>query len=514
MKTDVLILGSGLAGLFCAHQISKKRPDLSISILTKGGITHNNSSLAQGGIAISNPSETEIQQHINDTLIAGDHLCDRDVVSSIIHDSFSALNDLLELNVDFDSEDGKVLDRVLEGGHSAHRIVHHKDSTGSELIQKLVTKIRTYPNITLFEDHFSLRLLQDKSKSTCTGVCTYNQKSGEIFFIHSKNTVLCTGGSGDVFRYSTNHEGSTGDGLAMAIRIGARVEDMEFIQFHPTALFVQNRHTVPLISEAVRGHGAFLTDESGVRFMSKYDPRLELAPRDIVARAIFSEMCKQNTDHVYLDCRHFGSGVFETKFPSIHSICKQSGIDPETDLIPIQPAQHYQCGGIHTDISGKTSISQLYAGGEVARTGLHGANRLASNSLLEAVVIATNIAEDIVSRVDQYILPETIDQLIQKDNPSPEVHLETLKKKVQETMTKGVGIIRSNKGLLEALQTVEEIENEVDHVLRSDRFYSIQTEELRNILTISRAIILAAKARTVNAGGHYNTDLLPTQQRK
>lgn len=510
MKTDVLILGSGLAGLFCAHQISKKRPDLSVCILTKGSISHNNSSLAQGGIAISNPSETEIQQHINDTLVAGDNLCDREVVSAIIHDSFAALNDLLELNVNFDTEDGKELDRVLEGGHSAHRIVHHKDSTGSELIRKLVTKIRTYPNITLLEEHFSLKLLQDSAGLTCTGVCTYDQQSGNIFNVNSKYTVLCTGGSGDVYRYSTNHEGSTGDGLAMAIRIGAKVQDLEFIQFHPTALFVQNKHTVPLISEAVRGFGAFLTDKSGQRFMSKYDARLELAPRDIVARAIFSEMSMQNTDHVYLDCKHFEPGTFQNKFPSIYSICIKNGVDPEKDLIPIQPAQHYQCGGIDTDINGRTSISQLYAGGEVARTGLHGANRLASNSLLEAVVIATNIAEDIVLGVDQHDHAETIDKLIQKVSTDKLDLIHEFKNKVQETMTSEVGIIRSNEGLSFALKTLDDLEKEVDLTFHRDQFYTVQVEELRNLITISRAIIHAAKNRTFNAGGHYSIDLLAT----
>ncbi|MBE8724354.1 L-aspartate oxidase [Flavobacterium hungaricum] len=398
LKTDILIVGSGISGLFFAMKTAKKRPDLSLVIMAKETAKNTNTRLAQGGIAVvTDLSADSFEQHIKDTLEAGGGHCDEEIVKMVVHQAPERLKELLEIGTSFDKNEEGKWDLGLEGGHSQNRILHHKDNSGLEIEQKLLKIIKQLPNVELWENHQVIDLNTDtkKDKTTCSGAFFYDKKHNRIKYIRARTIVLCTGGCGQLFENTTNPKIATGDGVAMAARAGAQIEDMEYIQFHPTALYSKSQNPLFLISEAVRGFGAYIVNEDQKRFLFKYDARGELATRDIISQAIFKELQYSAQDYMYLDCRHLDQDAFSYHFPMITSHCNENGINLKKDLIPIVPAAHYQCGGIKVNQNGRTGVKNLYAIGECARTGLHGKNRLASNSLLEALVFAHQASEDI-----------------------------------------------------------------------------------------------------------------------
>lgn len=411
LKTDILIVGSGISGLFFAIKMAKKRPDLSIVIMTKETANNTNTQLAQGGIAVvTNHLTDSFEQHIKDTLQSGDGYCDEKIVKMVIQQAPERLKELIEFGASFDKTHEGQWDLGLEGGHSQHRILHHKDRSGLEIEKKLLKIIEGTSNIELLENHQVIELNTEskQSKINCCGAFFYEKKNNKIKYIRTRTIVLSTGGCGQLFENTTNPAIATGDGIAMAARAGVEIEDMQYIQFHPTALATGNKNPLFLISEAVRGFGAHIINENQKRFLYTFDSRGELATRDIVSKAISLEMLKTQKDHVYLDCRHLDPIEFYKHFPSITAHCNQIGLYPEKDLIPIVPAAHYQCGGIKVNQNGVTSIKNLYAIGECARTGLHGKNRLASNSLLEALVFAHQASENVDKTIAQFTFSSKI----------------------------------------------------------------------------------------------------------
>ncbi|WKV12968.1 L-aspartate oxidase [Marivirga harenae] len=400
MKTDILIIGSGLAGMATALYLAELRPELQILIVSKAKKDESNTKYAQGGIA--GVVETKIdsfEQHIEDTMKAGHYLSNREIVELVVKTAPDAIKDLERWGVNFDYEKEGTYELGLEGGHSKHRILHHKDSTGKEIYDKLNKQIQQNSSIQLINNCTALDLLKNEGNEI-EGALFLNLENNKFFNITAQRTILASGGIGRIFGHTSNPEVATADGLAMSIRAGAELSNMQFVQFHPTLFFKANIEKSFLISEALRGFGAYLVNQDGCRFMYKYSVKAELSPRDTVTAAIFSEMKKQNTSCVFLDCRHLDERKLKDKFPFIYASCLQNGVDPANDLIPVIPAAHYHCGGIKVDTTGKSNLKNLYAVGEVAETGLHGANRLASNSLLEAVVFAQRVADEISRNTD------------------------------------------------------------------------------------------------------------------
>src|SRR6478672_3684997 len=412
MQTDFLVIGSGIAGLSYALKVAEKFPDKKIIILTKTTADETNTKYAQGGVAVVNdPEHDSFDKHIEDTLIAGDGLCNGRIVEIVVKEGPDRVNEVIEWGAKFDKDPDGDYKLGKEGGHSAFRILHHKDITGKEIERALLAAINRSSNIQLINHCFVVDILTQHhlgylvTKSTpdieCYGVYVLNAHNNRIEKILSKITLLATGGNGQVYRTTTNPSIATGDGVAMVYRAKGRIENMEFIQFHPTALYeAGKRGQAFLITEAVRGDGGILRNAGGEAFMERYDERKDLAPRDIVARAIDNEMKITGTEHVWLDCRHMDMVKFREHFPNITEKCLSIGIDVSKSMIPVAPAAHYSCGGIKTDEWGHSSITNLYACGECSSTGLHGANRLASNSLLEAMVFAHRCYLDAVNRVD------------------------------------------------------------------------------------------------------------------
>lgn len=440
LKTDILIIGSGISGLFFAMKTAKKRPDLSIVIMTKETAKNTNTQLAQGGIAVvTDHLKDSFSKHIHDTLRSGGGLCDKEIVNMVIRQAPERIQELIEIGTSFDKNEKGQWDLGLEGGHSQHRILHHKDSSGLEIERKLLKIIKKMPNIELLENHQVIDLNTEvkRNKTICTGAFFYEKKYNRIKYIRTRTVVLSTGGCGQLFENTTNPKIATGDGIAMAARAGAEIVDMQYMQFHPTALFNGKENPLFLISEAVRGFGAHIINEEGKRFLFKYDIRGELATRDMVSDAISKELRLSGKDHVYLDCRHLNKADFYAHFPVIAAHCNELGIQPEKDLIPVVPAAHYQCGGIKVDENATTSIKNLYAVGECSRTGLHGKNRLASNSLLEALVFAHQASENVDKTIAEFVFSSKI--LIPK---FPKAHrvddylsFEILKKELQKLVT-------------------------------------------------------------------------------
>src|ERR1700754_4482339 len=393
IKTDFLVIGSGIAGLSYALKVAQHHPDKKVLVLTKTRADETNTKYAQGGIAgVTDLENDSFDKHIQDTLIAGDGLCNPHTVEIVVKEGPERIQEIIDWGTRFDKDSGGEFKLGKEGGHSEFRILHHKDVTGKEIERALLEAVGKQPNITIIKHWFVLDLITQHhlgylvTKSTpdiqCYGVYVLNRETNQIEKILSRITLLATGGNGQVYRSTTNPFIATGDGVAMVYRAKGRIENMEFIQFHPTALYEPGvRGQSFLITEAVRGDGGILRNHKGEAFMERYDPRKDLAPRDIVARAIDSEMKRTGTEHVYLDCRHFSKEKFTEHFPNIYQKCLSIGIDIAQHMIPVAPAAHYSCGGIKTDEWGHTSIQYLYACGECASTGLHGANRLASNSL-------------------------------------------------------------------------------------------------------------------------------------
>jgi L-aspartate oxidase len=505
---DVLIIGSGLAGLTIALQVADSK---SVCIVSKREVSDSASSWAQGGIAAVLNSEDSVEEHIQDTLVAGAGLCDTAVTRLVATKAREAVEWLIDQGVEFTREaDNKALHLTREGGHSQRRIVHVADATGRAVQKTLAQKIREHKNITILENHIAVDLITNKkiNKSSdenhCLGAYVLNNKSGKVITIAAQQTVLATGGAGKVYLYTTNPDVSTGDGIAMAWRAGCRVANMEFVQFHPTCLFHPHAKSF-LISEAVRGEGGLLRLPDGIRFMPEHDSREELAPRDVVARAIDFEMKKRGLDCVYLDITHKPIEFIKEHFPNIYARCLELGIDISKQPIPVVPAAHYSCGGVMVDAQGKTDIVNLYAIGETACTGLHGANRLASNSLLECLVFGRAAAADIL-QANSHALPALpIWDESRVTDADEEVLITHTWDELRRFMWNYVGIVRTDKRLSRALHRIHMLRDEVQEFYQHFKI-SNDLIELRNLLQVAELIVESAISRKESRGLHYSKD--------
>lgn len=513
--TDVLIIGSGIAGLSVAIKVAQRFPHRKCLIITKQESVESNTRYAQGGIAVVSDFEHDsFEDHIADTLKAGDGLCDLEVVKEVVSQAPARLRELIEMGANFDRVASGELMLGREGGHSANRIIHFQDVTGLNISTALLERVKTLPNITMLSHHVALDLITEDTTSDgvkqtfCRGVYVLNLENDSIERYESLITVLATGGLGQLYQSTTNPLIATGDGIAMAYRAGANVSHMEFIQFHPTALF--NPHSSPafLISEAVRGQGAYLRNEAGERFMFKYHIDGELACRDVVSRAIASEILISKQKWVYLDCTHLDADSLRNHFPNIYQTCLSQGIDITRDYIPVAPAAHYLCGGIDVDLRSRTSLKNLYACGECSNTGLHGANRLASNSLLEATVFAHKCFEDVEEILDQ--APETASPLADREpisgTSSAITGMDEAKRSVQFLMTAFAGIVRTTKGLQNAYHQLEVLEQQISGK-ESVFFLSAEWYELRNMIICAKLVVKQSLERRENRGGFYNKNL-------
>lgn len=518
-QADILVIGSGIAGLTYALKMSARFPDKKVLVLTKAAADETNTKYAQGGIAVVNDSENDsFEKHIEDTLIAGDGLCDPEIVEIVVKEGPERVQEIIQWGANFDKEADGDYKRGKEGGHSEFRILHYKDVTGREMERALLDAVSKRKNLEIIKHCFVVDIITQHhlgylvSKATpdvqCYGVYVLNLQKNKIEKILSRVTLLATGGNGQVYRTTTNPAIATGDGVAMVYRAKGRVENMEFIQFHPTALFEPGvKGQSFLITEAVRGDGGILRNKEGEAFMERYDSRRDLAPRDIVARAIDSEMKKTGTEHVWLDCRHFNREKFIEHFPNIYEKCMSMGVDISKHMIPVAPAAHYSCGGIQTDEWGRSSIANLYACGECASSGLHGANRLASNSLLEAMVFAHRCFLDASEKLERIQLPPGIPDWNAEGTSEPrEMILITQSlKELQLVMSDYVGIVRNNIRLQRALRRLDLLWEETEHLYQTSTV-SPQLLELRNMITVGYLIVKGATFRHESRGLHYNTD--------
>jgi L-aspartate oxidase len=519
-ETDILVLGSGSAGLFFALQCAM-RSKLKILIITKKERSESNTNYAQGGIASVMNEHDSYEDHIRDTLIAGAGLCHEDAVKILVEEGPLRIHDLMDLGAQFTRDKSGKLHLGREGGHSAHRIVHTRDLTGKEIERSLLSAVSEHPNITLLEDHYAVELLTDhqrtdkkrKSKDpiTCYGAYILHEESGKVEIVRARKAVmLATGGAGQVYLHTTNPLIATGDGIAMGYRAGAVVANLEFIQFHPTTLYAEGAKSF-LISEAVRGAGGILRNQSGERFMEKYDPvRMELAPRDIVARAIDAELKQRGEQYVLLDISHLDAANIKKEFPNIYEKCKEFGIDITKEPIPVVPAAHYSCGGVVTDLSGRTNLRNLYACGEVTMTGVHGANRLASNSLLESLVFSYRAANDLMDSLGMQPKKAEKVKLIEWDESGTEnaeewVVIEHDRREVQQLMWDYVGIVRSTFRLKRSERRLKLISEEIEAYYRKTRV-TVPLLELRNITLAALLIVRSALKRKESRGLHYMTD--------
>ena len=495
-KFDYIVVGSGLAGLSFALSIADHG---KVCVITKAEITDSNTQWAQGGIAAAVGESDDWHLHERDTLVAGAGLNDQEAVRFLVQNAPSAVEWLISLGANFD-HNGEELSLGKEGGHSRHRIVKHADKTGWEVERTVVEAVHSHPNISVFERSFVTSLLLQGGR--CIGVAAHVDGLGFRCF-GAQAVMLATGGCGRVYQHTTNPRVATGDGIGLAHEAGAEILEMEFMQFHPTTLYHPQMRSF-LITEAVRGHGGTLRNHLGRRFMYDYDERLELAPRDIVARAIESEMRKQSTWCVYLDITHLPSQEIQHEFPTIYEKLKSIDLEIDRDWIPVVPAQHYSCGGVKTDIHGQTSIPGLFAAGEVARTGVHGANRLASNSLLEAMVFAKSASEKLTAGDNKVELPEAIDLPAWKC--IPEADSVRIRRSLQNIMMKEAAIVRTNDGLLKAQKEIEKLFKEYERLPRAP--FSTHPLETWNLLIAAKYVVNGAIKRTENIGLHYNSDLL------
>jgi L-aspartate oxidase len=517
-RTDFLVIGSGIAGLSYALKVAKHFPDKTITVITKTHAEETNTKYAQGGVAgVWDETTDSYEKHIEDTLIAGDGLCNEKIVEIVVKEGPERIQELIEYGAAFDKDASGQYALGREGGHSAYRILHHKDITGQELERALLLAVRATKNIVIKHHWFVVDLITQHhmgylvTKSTqniqCFGVYALNTISNEIEKIIAKITVLASGGCGQVYRTTTNPTIATGDGVAMVYRAKGRIENMEFIQFHPTALYQPGISPSFLITEAVRGDGGILKNKRGEAFMQHYDERKDLAPRDIVARAIDSEMKKDGTEHVYLDCTHMDIDKFKQHFPNIYEKCLSIGIDVQHIMIPVAPAAHYSCGGIKTDEWGQTSIQHLFACGECASTGLHGANRLASNSLLEAMVFAHRSYLASIEQINNIAFQENIPDwnAIGTSHPKEMILITQSRKELEQLMSDYVGIVRTDIRLQRAMKRLDLLYEETEQLYKTAKV-SPQLCELRNVITVGYLIVKSAMFRKESRGLHFNTD--------
>lgn len=512
---DVIVVGSGIAGLSFALKVAKA--GRKVAIITKKNSAESNTNYAQGGIAAVTSQTDDIEMHVLDTLDAGDGLCDEQAVREILRDGPACINELVQRGVDFSQlKDGRVsLGR--EGGHSKRRILHVKDVTGKAIEKALLHAVESSEHIDTLEHHFAVELITSAKLrrrgqtapgfNRVLGLYALDTQSGEVETFKANAVMLATGGIGQVYQYTTNPFIATGDGIAMAYRAGVEVRNLEFIQFHPTAFYTSDADRF-LISEAVRGEGAILLNLEGDAFMGRYDKRRDLAPRDIVARAIDSEMKKSGARHVWLDTRSIGLKTLHERFPNIYGYCAKRGLSLEKDMIPVVPAAHYLCGGVKTNLEGMTSLAGLYACGEVACTGLHGANRLASNSLLEAVVMANRGAASVLEYLDEMTRPETeLPDWIDGDVRDSDERVVLLHNwdEVKRTMWDYVGIVRSTKRLERARTRIHTLEREI-----TEYYWNFKVDEslleLRNMILVAQLVIDCALQRKESRGLHYTLD--------
>lgn len=497
---DVIIIGSGIAGVYTALEIPES---LKIGIITKETLDISNSVLAQGGIAVSLDEKNDSPAlHFKDTLFAGAGLCDQKSVWVLVEEAADNIRKLCKLGVNFDKS-GQELSLTREGAHSVNRIIHSGDTTGKEVCDTLIGVARHRDNISIYERFFAVDLIVEAGK--CSGVIVYDEIADAIKIFRANAVVVATGGFGQIYSHTTNPEVATGDGVGMCLRAGVEAMDMEFIQFHPTVLYHPQDKSF-LISEAVRGEGAQLRNEKNERFMHKYHELCELAPRDVVSRAIFEEMFLSGTKNVFLDITFKSREYLEERFPNIFKTCFEYGIDMSKDYIPVAPAEHYCMGGIRTDVNGRTNISGLFACGEVACTGIHGANRLASNSLLEGLVFGRKIAREISS--EEKISNRTNININSNyvTNKGNDIILRQMKQDIQETMTKYVGIIRNEQGL----KTAASIINDIKECYNKLTGFSLTKLEVLNMLTVSVLVIESALERKESRGAHYRSDFSKT----
>lgn len=516
---SAIIVGSGIAGLYTAIKLSETMhlPD-GILLITKSQLIESNSKYAQGGIVAVMPENKDdsVSLHISDTIKAGCGYCDFNVVKLVSEKSKHAIKDLMKYGVNFDLDDKKQINFTLEGAHSVRRILHvGGDATGYGIEKVLVDKVKDISNnsssITVYEDTIAVELLID-SKQECRGVITYNSISGEHETVYAPVTILATGGVGQVYKYTTNPAVTTGDGVAIAIKAKAQIKDMEFIQFHPTALSIEGSDSRFLISESVRGEGARLVNDKGDYFMEEH-PQKNLAPRDVVARAIFNQQA--NGNKVYLDTMLINVNEFKNRFPNIYKTCLANGINIENDYIPVSPAAHYCMGGIKADINGTSSIENLYAIGETACTSLHGANRLASNSLLECVVSAFELVNELSNKnlKSSKIIDETILSTIKNytvDESTRDVDIQKLTTKLKNVMWENVGIVRTETSLLKALSELTHLEKLWPN---KSKCSSLCEYEFRNLLIVSKCIVNMALKRKESIGAHYRADFVATSEK-
>lgn len=521
LRFDYLVIGSGSAGLNFALQVAEHG---TVGIITKKNRAESNTNYAQGGIATVIDSSDSFDNHVNDTLIAGAGLCKRDAVELIVREGPVVVRELMDMGAEFTAKNGS-LDLGREGGHSHNRIVHAADMTGREIERVLLHQVGAHPNITILEHVFAMELITEHHLGKlvtrydddihCYGAYVLNTITNVVEKVTAKVTLLATGGAGQVYLHTTNPEIATGDGIAMAFRAKARIANMEFIQFHPTSLYMPGADSF-LISEAVRGHGAILRNAAGEAFMANYDERKDLAPRDIVARAIDDQLKKRGDDCVYLDMTHLNADDVREHFPNIYVECLSHGIDITQQLIPVVPAAHYICGGVITDLHGRTSINGLFAAGEVACTGVHGANRLASNSLLEALVFAKNATRKAIDYARKVPEPPDIPDWDYSGTVNTEewILISHNKKELQQLMWNYVGIVRSNLRLQRAFRRTSLLNQEVEDFYQRTRV-SVPLCQLRNLICVAYLVIRSAIQRKESRGLHYTTDFpLPMDSEK